>query len=588
MEQKGDLIQKTFRSILIVNMVSIVSGIAAVMIDAVIIGQFLGTDAVAAMGLTKPVVLGLNFFGAIFGPGMGIVCTRYMGMARPDRVKQVFGFTTAILTAFGTVCSILLFVLSPQLTEALRNDSVNAQTSQMAESYLKGFAPGILPQYLFMAMSGLMVLDNDKKRSLIGMFVNLGGNILFDLLNVLVFKGGMFGMAVSTTLSFVAGLAVVLTHFLKKRRVLSFTWKGWQAGDLKEVVLCGAPAGISLGSKALLLFLFNFLLLKIGGQISLSAYSACSSLLSPVEAVGRSIFVTTATLCSLLYGENDRNGITRSFRTAIRASFILYAVISVLMIVFAGAAARLFLDASAQEEIAQAKRLIQFTGIQCLLMSVSFPLSGAWQGTRRMPYNYIMDILRDLLMPVICCTILGIMFDMKGFEIGLSLSGVLILLAAFLIPAAVNRRPALQPESLLMLPSDFGGRPEDMFEASMRTMQDVSVVSEKIMQFCKQKGTDTRSAMMISLFVEEVAGNVVRHGFPSDEPGFVDVRYVWSEDRQIIRFRDNGTPFDPVEWLRRNNPEDKTSCIGIRLAVKLSHDFRYIPAMGLNNLMIKL
>jgi hypothetical protein len=51
MEKNDRLIKNTFKGILIVNMLSIVSSIATVMIDAIITGQFLGSDAVASMGL---------------------------------------------------------------------------------------------------------------------------------------------------------------------------------------------------------------------------------------------------------------------------------------------------------------------------------------------------------------------------------------------------------------------------------------------------------------------------------------------------------------------------------------------------------
>ncbi len=56
----------------------------------------------------------------------------------------------------------------------------------------------------------------------------------------------------------------------------------------------------------------------------------------------------------------------------------------------------------------------------------------------------------------------------------------------------------------------------------------------------------------------------------------------------MIRIRDNGRPFDPVEWYEKNHPEDPASGLGIRIIMKLAKDVKYIPAMGLNNLMITM
>ena len=60
------------------------------------------------------------------------------------------------------------------------------------------------------------------------------------------------------------------------------------------------------------------------------------------------------------------------------------------------------------------------------------------------------------------------------------------------------------------------------------------------------------------------------------------------EDKKVIRFRDNGIPFNPVEWLEKNHPEDPTSCIGIRMIVAMAKKVNYVSAVGWNNLMITL
>jgi Na+-driven multidrug efflux pump len=81
------------------------------------------------------------------------------------------------------------------------------------------------------------------------MFVTLAADAAFDLANVLVFHGGMLSMALATSLSNCLGLCVLLTHFSRKDRILHFTLQGLRAGDLKDVVLCGIPSVISMGSQ---------------------------------------------------------------------------------------------------------------------------------------------------------------------------------------------------------------------------------------------------------------------------------------------------------------------------------------------------
>lgn len=582
----NQLVKNTFYGILTVNVISMVSGILCVMIDAIVTGQFLGTDAVTATGLLNPIVMLSNLLGALFGPGVGIVCTRYMGMAQPKRVNQAFSIVMiTVLVSVGAL-SVALFALAPVIANALGGGTGNAQITGMMSDYLHGFAFALVPMCLTMGLSGLMMLDNDRKRGIAAMVVTLGGDVALDLANVLIFHGGMLGMALATALSNLLGLLVVLTHFLRKDRILRFTRQELQPGDLKDVMLCGIPNVISMGSQALRVFCFNTLLLAIAGNGVVAALSVANSSFSIITGVSLGLFTTTSTLCSLLYGEEDRNGLITALSISLRTSILSFAVLAAVFLAFAHPIAGIFLDASAADAMAQAARFIRFMGLQYLLTSVSFCLSGAYQGTQRLSLNYLIDAMREGVFPLLCCITLGLLFGLHGFELGFIAAGALTLLLCILIPWKGNGRFTLAPRDLLLLPKEFGARPEELFEATMQTMDQVMAVSEQVMRFCKDKGADRRTAMLTALFVEEMAGNTVQHGFLDQHPCSIELRFLYGTEMRSIRLRDNGRPFDPLDWIERNHPEDPCSGAGIRIIVGLAKEVQYIPTMGLNNLMV--
>ena len=152
----------------------------------------------------------------------------------------------------------------------------------------------------------------------------------------------------------------------------------------------------------------------------------------------------------------------------------------------------------------------------------------------------------------------------------------------------VNKRLSFRAADLLLIPETLGAAPEDMLEASVQDMDGVMDTAQRVMQFCRDKGADTRTAFMASLFIEETVGNTVRHGFPEGKKGNIDLRVIYSREKHLIRIRDDGKPFDPVEWYTRNHPDDPSSGVGIRIVTQLAKDVRYIPAMGLNHLVIEL
>lgn len=588
MKSNGHLIKKTFYGILIVNIVSMISGVLCVMIDAIITGQFLGTDAVTASGLLNPVVLLCNIIGAVLGPGASIICTRYMGMAKPEKVNRAFSVVMIAMISICALVTISLFVLAPSLAVLLGSETGNEIIMKMISDYLRGFSFGIIPMCFSHGLTGLMMLDNDKKRGILGIAVTLVSDVVFDLLNVLVFHGGMFGMAIATSLSNLLGALVVASHFFRKERILHFTFKGLSIKDFKEAILCGFPNAITLGCNALRGIFFNYLLLSFASASVVASLSVANSSFSVVFAISMGMFASTSTICSLLFGEEDRDGITQSLLYSIRIVIVSFFIITSLLFIFTTPFAKLFLQSSASEELVQAARFIRFMAARMFIVSLSISLSGAYQGIRKLSLNYSIDILREGVLPVACAFIMGTISGLDGFEWSFIVSGVLLLVYVLLIPVIKNKRISFKLDNLLMLPHDFGPKKDDLYSYSITDIDGVMKSSMEVYDFCIKKGYEKKLANTASLFIEEMAGNTVLHGFRTNKKGHIDIRVIHKDGSLIIRIRDNGVPFDPVEWIKKNHPDDPLSGTGIRIIVGLAEEVRYVPAMGLNNILIKV
>ena len=589
MNTNDRLIKKTFLGMLAVGGCSTLFSIACVMVDAIMTGQFLGREAVAAAGLIQPVVMVINLMGALFGPGLAVVCTRYMGMAKKDLVNQIFSFVIAVLFCVSIVLGVLLFVFSSSIADILLGAKAGeGNIASMISDYLKGFSLAITPMCLSISLSGLMMLDNDRTRAILGMFVTLICDFAFDFINVKVFEGGMFGMAIATALSNLAGLIVVLTHFLKKKRILHFTFTKPDIKLLKEVVLSGISNSVSLGSVAIRGFCFNAFFLATTGEMTVAALSAANSLFSIINAIALGVFTTTSSLVSLLFGEGDGNSIVKTLRISGKIIIGIFGGIAVILLITAEQFAGLFLDSSAVEQISQAGRFIRFMAVEYLFLAFSFSTSGTYQGMRRNGLSYLIVALKECVLPVLCSVILGIAFGTLGFEIGLVVTGILVLLMCYLIPAIVNKKLSFMVKDVALIPESIELPPEKLFEASVQEESRIAEVAEEARIFCLKNNMSKREAMMTSLFIEKNLMNTITHGKKGGQAVQVDLRVIRRDGSLVIRFRDNGKPFNPVEWYEKNHPEDLSSGLGIRIIVGLAKDANYVPAMGLNNLMLTI
>ena len=89
--------------------------------------------------------------------------------------------------------------------------------------------------------------------------------------------------------------------------------------------------------------------------------------------------------------------------------------------------------------------------------------------------------------------------------------------------------------------------------------------------------------------MEEMAGNIVEHGFTKDNKKHRIDAFVSVEENDVsMRLRDDCVPFDPYEKLKMYQDDDPTKNIGIKMVTKLAKEMNYQVNFGMNVLMIKI
>jgi len=144
-------------------------------------------------------------------------------------------------------------------------------------------------------------------------------------------------------------------------------------------------------------------------------------------------------------------------------------------------------------------------------------------------------------------------------------------------------------EELMVIPDDFGVPETDRLDLTVQSMDEVVTISQRVQEFCSEKGIEDRRATLAGLSLEEMAGNVVDHGFRKDgKKHTVDVRVVYKDDGVLLRIKDDCIPFDPAERQALTDPDDPAKNIGIRMIYRMIKDISYQNLLGLNVLSMKI
>lgn len=139
------------------------------------------------------------------------------------------------------------------------------------------------------------------------------------------------------------------------------------------------------------------------------------------------------------------------------------------------------------------------------------------------------------------------------------------------------------------IPERIGVGPENRIDISVTSSEEVIEVSRQIEAFCRRQGVDARRTFFASLCMEEMAGNVVAHGFPLDQKqNIADIRVVHKEDEVILRIRDNCAAFNPSAYHKSMQPKSDGGNTGIRLVYGIAKKVEYQNLLGINVLTIRI
>ena len=180
-------------------------------------------------------------------------------------------------------------------------------------------------------------------------------------------------------------------------------------------------------------------------------------------------------------------------------------------------------------------------------------------------------------------------FGMSSVYIANILNGVFVLV--FLVTYAIfyNRRVLKSVEDLMVMPDAFGVPESERLDMSVKSMEDVVTVSKQTQDFCLERGIDSRRAFLAGLSMEEMAGNVIEHGFSKDNKKHsLEIRVVHKDGSVILRARDDCVSFDPLERLKASDQNDLAKNVGLKIVVKLAKSVEWQSIFGMNVLTIKI
>ena len=212
-------------------------------VDSLVVGNFVGKEALAAVGSTTPIINTLvMFFGGV-AVGASVIISRYFGAHDDEKLHIAIETTMALTFVSSILCTILGIALAPGL---LRFMDTPEDVLPEAATYLKIYFAGVSGLLIYNMASGILRAVGDTKRPLYFLIFSSIMNIVLDLLFVISFNLGIAGVAYATIISQFVSAILVMVILTRSTENYRFVWKDlcFNKKMLSQICMVGFPVGL--------------------------------------------------------------------------------------------------------------------------------------------------------------------------------------------------------------------------------------------------------------------------------------------------------------------------------------------------------
>ncbi len=314
------------------------------MVDTIIVGKFLGTDALAAVGSTGSMNFLIVGFGMGVCSGFAIPVANKFGARDYEGLRKTVANSTILAAIFSVTLAITTVILCKPILGLMRTPD---NIMDAAYSYIVIIFAGIPAIFLYNMTSGIIRSIGDSKTPVYFLLMSSVINIGLDLLLIAVFDMGVEGAAIATVVAqLISGLSC-LCYMNKKYellRIQKHEWKlEWQI--VKNLCGMGVPMGLQYSITAIGCVILQAAVNDLGSD-AVAAITAGSKmsmfLVCPFDALG----ATMATYAGQNVGAKKLERLTPGMIVACLSGFVYAGIAFVIISLFGENLLLLFLDAS--------------------------------------------------------------------------------------------------------------------------------------------------------------------------------------------------------------------------------------------------
>lgn len=564
LRQNEQFLKKAYNKALLPCVLSVLSGNINILADGILVGQKLGTNALAAINFSLPVYLVLCIAGAFVVSGTAIRASDAIGKNQNEKAQSLYRMSIFWCTAISVIITIFGLLFLKPLSLLLCSD---ADVIPLVMEYSGVTLAGALPKILIYIPFWFLRLDGRNGQVTLMMTVMGVGNVVLDVLFLYALDMGVFGAALASVLSTAAACILGFVKLCDKKSGFKFGFCVKAEGvKFSETAKAGSPSAANNLFQTLRVSVINALLLSYCGSETVAAFTAVNCICAFAESVTSGVPQAASAMLGIYSGEHDNEStrllMKRQFKSGIPCALIFSAVI-----IFGADLISLAygLNISLRFAFACLSLGIIPALVNCVL-SGFYNVSG-----QNLRANSII-FLRVFLMP--CASLFALLHLGHSPWLFLFLGEILTLILWFIATGISHKN-----RSRFLLLNNSLEKSGNVINFSVSgDAENICDASGRITDFCADNGMSPKQIMRISLALEEIMILITDKNEMAVE---FDLRVYSLQGVIGIRIRYGGNDFNPLSYA--DNDEEY---LGIRLIESICEQAIYQRTFGTNTVQI--
>lgn len=547
-------------------------------VDTIFVSNLIGVEAMSAVTMSLPVETIIQLTGYCLGIGGSIAVGNMLGKRDKESASKLFTATFLVTLLVGFLFSLIAFPAADPIAGLLvpGGGTLTTHTADYIRISMLG-APII---GIGLMMVNYLGVENHPELASTYLILANVINLILDYIFLRFTPLGIAGASLSTVLGFLLAMVVFVFYIRSDKRNIRFVrLKPKDFAILREAVVTGVPMLVFMATSFIKALGLNTIIINQIGEDGMAVFTVCDNVLLIVEMLTGGIIGVIPNVAGILFGEKDYVGIRVLCNKMLKYSYIMLAVIFIVIMVFTEQITILFGSGGGElgRQMVNALRIFAVCVIPYLWNKF---IVSYYESIEETAIASFVTFLENavVVLPVTFAGILiwkqidGIGID--GIAVGFVATELITVIAAWIF------RKIKHPHSTFYIVPD--NNPGINLDFSIKSaMEEASVVHTRIMEFCKEKGVPGNKANLAAVCAEEMTVNIIRFGGKTSN--WIDINFCIEDDLCRLRIRDNGVNFNPLEY---SCDSEEFDIHGIELVKKISKSMDYIRAIDMNNTII--